>query len=280
MPARYGAGPQSFMEAPAEKPPFAWQPFTPRGVAAFAQVSAGRLFAIQFAVALLAAATIVWAIHSVWFPVVTAAIKNLPDEGRIRSGVLVWRGDNPATLAEGRCLAFTLDLKHQARVRSPAHIQVEFGERTFRIFSLFGFVQREYPRDLDFPFNQPELVPWWGAWAPPILGLVAGAVIAGLLIFWAILASLYSLPVWFIAFFADRNLTWWGAWRVAGAALIPGAMLIIVAVLFYALGTLGPVELFAAWVLHWIIGWIYAWLGALRAPKRASNPAAGGNPFT
>ncbi len=43
------------MSVPAE-PTAAWEPFTPRGVAAFAGAGFGRLLLVQFIVALLAAA--------------------------------------------------------------------------------------------------------------------------------------------------------------------------------------------------------------------------------
>ena len=45
------------MDAPLEKPPFAWQPITPRGVAAFARASWGRVLLAQFLCALAAAGT-------------------------------------------------------------------------------------------------------------------------------------------------------------------------------------------------------------------------------
>src|SRR5260221_14485850 len=50
-----------------ERAPFAWQPFTLRGVAAFARVSCPKLLLLQFIVALLAAATVVWFLQARWF---------------------------------------------------------------------------------------------------------------------------------------------------------------------------------------------------------------------
>src|SRR5213593_3424449 len=79
--------------APAPKPetlptPAAWQPFTPRGIAAFASASFGRLFTLQVIVAVLAAGAVMWFLSTVWFPVVREAIKNLPEQGAIRAGQL------------------------------------------------------------------------------------------------------------------------------------------------------------------------------------------------
>jgi hypothetical protein len=267
------------MNAPVENLPFAWQPFTPRGVAAFARASLGRLLLMQFVVAVFASATAVWFVRAEWFPVIRTAISHLPPHGRIFSGKLEWQAETPASLAEGRCLAFTVDLNHQGKRRSPADFQVEFGNADLKVFSLFGFIQYPYPPALTFPFNQPELEPWWGAWAPPILAIVAGTVLAGLLLTWALLASAYSVPVWLLAFFADRDLSFVGSWRLAGAALMPGALLLSCALLLYRLGTLGLIELLVAAAAHWVAGWVYAVLGALSTPQRSIIAGEKGNPF-
>ena len=165
-------------------------------------------------------------------------------------------------------------------MRLPAHIQVEFGQKDFRVFALFGYVQVSYPRSANFSFNRTDLGPWWGAWSPPILGLVAGGTMITLLVSWALLASIYSVPVWLIAFFSDRTLSFGGSWRVAGAALMPGALLMALAIFFYGLGTLGLIELLVLFVAHWVAGWVYGWIGALRAPLHPVILAAKGNPFT
>jgi len=69
------------MDAPLEKPPFAWQPITPRGVAAFARASWGRVLLVQFLCALAAATAVVWFLETAWFPAVTEAIRQLPPPG-------------------------------------------------------------------------------------------------------------------------------------------------------------------------------------------------------
>ncbi len=265
--------------APVEKPPLAWQPFTPRGVAAFAQASAAWLFGFQFLVSLLSSGVVAWAVHAAWFPVIGAAVAQLPPNGELRSGVLDWQGDPLARLAEGRCLAFTVDMKHEARARLPAHVQVEFGDREVRVFSLLGFVQKPYPPQWRFPFNREELVPWWGAWSPWFLALLMLGTMAFLMLFWTFLGTVYCVPVWLIAFFTDRKLTLGGSWRLAGAALMPGALVATAAIFLYGLGTFGLIELFAVWGAHWIIGWVYAGWGALRAPRQMIDPATKGNPF-
>src|SRR5438046_8115320 len=101
------SSPRSTMETPASSPP--WQPITFGGVAAFSRASFGRLFLVQFIVALLVAASVLCFLISAWFPVIHEAIARLPEKGAIRRGQLDWAGPSPAWLAEGPCLAIIVD---------------------------------------------------------------------------------------------------------------------------------------------------------------------------
>jgi hypothetical protein len=266
------------MNASDDKAQFAWQPLTMRGVAAFASATLGRVLLVQFIVALLAAGIVVWFLRSAWFPTIGEAIRGLPSKGEIRYGRLDWPGPSPMRLAEGRFLALVVDLDHTGAARSPANVLVEFGREDFKVYSLFGYVQRAYPRSGAMAFNRTELGPWWGAWAPPILAMVAGVVVAGLVVSWACLATVYCLPVWLIGFFANRDCSLGGSWRLAGAALMPGAFLMCAAILMYGLGALDLVRLAVAGALHLIVGWIYLVVSPLcLPPHQDANVQA--NPF-
>src|SRR6185295_4390797 len=105
----------------------AWQPLTPRGVAAFARAPMWRLWLVQFLFAAAVAATVGWFLHVNWFPIIQQAVRRLPEQGEIRAGRLDWTNASPQLLAEGRFLAVSVDLNHGGGVRSPAHVQVEFG---------------------------------------------------------------------------------------------------------------------------------------------------------
>src|SRR5690349_5285327 len=118
----------------------AWEPITPRGVAAFARASFGRLWLVQFIIALLVAGAVVWLLYSGVFPTVREAIRRLPDAGDIRGAKLDWRGSSPVSLAEGNIIAFTVDLDHTGDVRSPAHFQIEFGREDVMVHSLLGYL--------------------------------------------------------------------------------------------------------------------------------------------
>ncbi len=251
---------------------------TPRGVAAFAGASLRRLFLVQFIVALLAAAAALWFVDYAWVPTITEAIRQLPPSGQIRSGALIWPQTEAQSLAKGRFLAFTIDPRHAGQLRSAADIEIEFGQNDLRIFSLFGYLRRPYPSKWIIAFNRPELEPWWGAWTPPLLGILAISVIAGLFLSWAALATIYSLPAWLLALFANRDLSLSRSWRLAGAALMPGALLLIITIYVYGLGILDLVQFSLGAALHLVLGWIYLVAGTLAGP-RVSQTSPRQNPF-
>jgi len=147
------------------------------------------------------------------------------------------------------------------------------------MFSLFGFLQEGYSPGWRLAFNRVELEPWWGAWVPQLLAGTAAAVLAGLFLVWAILATLYSLPAWLIGFFANRQLSWSGSWRLSGAALMPGALLVTTAAFLYSLGFLDLIQFTAAVGIHFVIGWVYFVVGTLALPHHPSVSGPGKNPF-
>jgi len=254
------------------------EPLTPRGVAAFARAGLSRLLLAQFIVALLAASTVVWFLHSSCFPTVRAAIRQLPASGAIDSGKLDWRGGSPQLLAEGKILAFDVDLKHAGQIHSPADVQIEFGRDSIRIYSLFGYTDFFYVADRTSPFNRTDLEPLWGAWAAEILFLAGAAVIVGLLSGWWLLATIYFLPAWTFGFFANRELDFRASWKLSGAALLPGALLVAVSVWLYGFGFLNLVSFGFIFAAHFVLGWIYLFVSQLFLPRSLELPPKS-NPF-
>jgi hypothetical protein len=268
------------MSDPDPSKPLAWQPLTPSGIAAFGSARLGRLLVVQFIIALVATGVIVWFLHRAWFPVITESISRLPPQSEIRNGRLDWQGDSPMVLAEGRFLAISVDLRHQGNTHSPADVQVELGLADIRLFSLFGFLPATYPRGESISLDPADAGPWWGAWAPPILWMVAGGSIAALLAAWALLATLYALPTWLITFFANRNLSLAGSWRLAGAALMPGALFLTAALVLYGLGVIELIGLLAAAAVHLVLGWVCLFAGAFKTPRPCAVAGQKANPFT
>jgi hypothetical protein len=245
----------------------AWEPVTPRGVAAFAHAKWRRLLLVQFLVALLVAASVAWLLHNGFFPTVTAAIEQLPPGSEVRSARLNWRGESPQLLAEGRYLSVAVDLEHSGEVRSLANFQVEFGRANVVVHSLLGYLPVKYPEGWIIAFNHAELSPRWGAWRPVLLAEVMATVVMYLLASWSLLALIYCGPVCLIGFFANRELDWRASWRLAGAAMLPGALVMAMAILLYSMGVADLVQLGFAFAAHLVVGWIYLVVSPFFAPR-------------
>jgi hypothetical protein len=257
---------------------FAWEPVTPRGVAAFARAPYERLLVVQCLLALAVALIVVWVLAHGFFPTLSDAIDQLPDTGQILQGELTLPDASTRLLAEGPFLAFIIDPKHSGTIRSPAQFQFEFGGDSLLVFSLFGAVEIDYPSDQSFYFNRTDLQPKWGAWEPDILGLAGVAVFMGLIVSWNLLATAYFLFAWLIAFFANRDLSLIQSWRLAGAALMPGGFLMALSLWLYGVGAFDLVKLCFAFGMHLIIGWIYLFVSPLFLHRAV--PASGKNPFS
>lgn len=265
------------MTAPAESK-FAWEPLTPRGVAAFAHAPFARLLLVQLVFALLAAASVASFLDDNCFPIIHAAIQKLPDVGEISSGKLDWRGDSPKLLAEGNFLAFDVDLNHSGQIRSTtADLQIEFGKNSVRVFSLPGYSEFFYPPDRFAPFNRTELEPLWGAWRAEILFFAAATIFIALPVSWWILATIYFLPVWILGFFANRDLNFRASWKLSGASLLPGALLMAAGILLYDFGFLDLVSFGFVFAAHFVLGWIYLFVALIFLPRIPVTTK--GNPF-
>ncbi|MEI8289354.1 MAG: hypothetical protein WCH99_07760 [Verrucomicrobiota bacterium] len=259
------------------EPAFAWEPVTPRGVAAFARASFERLLMVQAIFALLVAASVVWILSDGIFPVIGDAIRQLPEHGEIRAGKLDWRDDSPQLLAEGNIIAISVDLEHGGTLRSPADFQFEFGRASLRVLSLLGEFEWLYPTGFTIAANQRDARPAWGAWSPDILALVAIGAFFGLLLIWAALATIYCLPVWILGFFYNRDLGIFASWKLAGAALMPGSLIMSVALVLYGLRACDLVQFGFAVAAHLVVGWIYMFVGPVFLNR--SRPAGKENPF-
>jgi hypothetical protein len=260
------------------KSTFAWEPLTPRGVAAFAHARLGRLLVVQSIVALLTAASVAWFLDDSVFPVLNKAIQNLPNTGEIRSAKLDWHGESSQMLAEGRFLALDVDLDHSGKINSTADVQVEFGGEDIWSFGLLGYTAFPYPSGWIIPFNRTELEPPWGAWRSTLLFSAVVATALGVLASWWLLATLYFLPVWLLGFFVNRDLNFRRSWKLSGAALLPGALLMAAGILLYDFGAVDLVQFGFIFGAHLILGWLYLFVSLLFVP--GIPPALPkGNPF-
>ena len=262
--------------------PFAWQPLTPRGVAAFSKASCSRLFLVEIVVALIVAASLIWFLAVNYAPVITAATQQFPEGAVLKDGQLT--GLNPGPLAAGKFFALMMDPDETGEFGRTADVQLEFGRTNFyassQLSSVLGYLQFGYPTGKIVPLSRSTAEPWWGAWKSmlvPGAGLLAVPV---LLLSWACLATLYFLPVRLMAFFLDRKVTAGGCWRLAAAAQLPGALFMAFAIVLYGLQMIDLIRLLVFWGLHLIIGWIYLATAPFALPKLISPETAKQNPFS
>lgn len=256
----------------------AWQPLTPRGVAAFSRASLPQVLLVQLVVALFAAAAVVWFLSHGWFPVVREAIQQLPAEGEIRRGEFVWRGDSPKRLSANSFLSFSVDLWRDGTPSREAHMAVEFGRKDVRIHSLFGYAEVQYPAVM-IEFNRPGLQPWWGAWEPWLLAAAAVATVAGLMASWWLLGTAYSVVAWLAALYSNRELSWGAGWKLAAAALMPGALMMTLGIIAYGLGFIDLIRLALVFGIHWLPGWIYLFVSPFFLPRDPTAAKQKRNPF-
>jgi len=260
-------------------PPQAWQPFTPRGIAAFAHASSTRLLLAQLAVAALLAATVIWFLSVAWFPVVTDAIRALPNTGEIRGAKLNYGGTSAVRLAENGRLAFVVDIRGTGNAGHVADFEIRFERDRVAICGALGCWYEPYRRGYRISFNRPELEPAWGAWRGPLLGLAALATIASVFVMWWVMALLYAPLVKLIAFYADRAVPWGSAWRLSAAALLPGATIVALAIVLYGFGAVDLPRFVLLYVLHGVTGFLLVLTSPLFLP-RLPGARAGRNPFS
>jgi hypothetical protein len=259
--------------------PPAWQPLTPRGVAAFSRAPLGRLLLIQFIVALLVAGSVIWFLATVWFPATREAIRQLPDTGLIQNQQLSSPRSTTEPLVENRFLAFVVNVDGAGTPNLATDLRVEFRRQNFALCSLLGCLQIDYPQGSTVQFNRPELESWWAAWQLTMYSAAGIAVVVWLFASWLLLAALYGPVARIYAFFKDRQLTLLGSWKLASAALLPGALLTAAGIVLYGLGLIDLLQFLLLWVLHLLMGWVYLFVSPLRLPRASDAIAAPRDPF-
>lgn len=255
----------------------AWQPLTPRGVAAFAGATNGRLLAVQMIVVAIVVGAVVWFLQIAWFPVISAAVEHLPPTGEIRHGTLSFGGASPQTLAENARLAIAVDVEHSRSTDRVADVTVVFEKEGGTVCGALGCRWVPFDKNYRIAFNRAEVEPAWGAWRGPILGMVSLLTIAFLFLSWWSVAFLYTPLVKLIAFFCDRIVTWRGAWRLSAAALLPGALLMALAIVLYGFGAVDLLRFSLLYLLHLLSGVVFVSTSPFFLPKvedalRQKNP--------
>lgn len=267
-------------ETPADDAlPSAWQPLTRRGVAAFSIASIGRLMVVQFVVALVVAAAVLWFLAFVWFPIIRESIGRLPDAGVIQNQQLASPHISTAPLSENRFLTFLVDVAGTGTPSVATDVRIELRQRNFAFCSLFGCFVRDYPPGYTIQFNRPELESWWGAWQLTLYTFTGVSVVVWLFVSWFILATIYCPIVRIYSFFKDRRITLAGSWKMSAAALLPAALMAAGAIVIYGLGLISLLQFLILWVLHLLVGWVYLFASPLQLPNASDVAQPARNPF-
>jgi hypothetical protein len=268
------------MSAATFLPRQAWQPLTPRGVAAFALAPLNRLWLAHGVVAMLCAVTTVWFVNTSWLPVIRQALARLPSGAGIRAGRLHWVGDSPVRLAENRFLALVVDEKDVRAGGRVADFEVVFRGTNVALSSLLGSVQVAYPpQGWILSLDPAEAIPWWGAWESPLQALLGVAVALSLMIVWFVLATLYCPFVRLFGLSIHRQLGWGASWKLAAASLMPGATLMIIGLFCYATLGFDLIRVSLIFLLHFLTGWVYLVVASYFLPTVAESAAASESSF-
>src|SRR5262249_10534733 len=124
---------------PQDRPlPEAWQPLTPRGVAAFSRASMGRLLFVQLVAASLVSGFGIWFLVAAWPPVLNEAIQQLPKTGLIKSGQLDLPRTSTEPLAENRFLALVMNVPGGSVPIVSSDVRLEFRRWRVAVCSRLG----------------------------------------------------------------------------------------------------------------------------------------------
>lgn len=271
------------MSSPQKKPDrpltprHAWQPLTPRGVAAFAHATTRRLAIVQFIVAAIVVVSLLWFLKTAWVPVLTDAMRALPETGSIRAGKLDYPG-TAGTLAANARLTLGVEPGAVTPAGRVADLEVWFRDTAVAVCGPLGCTHMSYPSQYTFGFNRSEAQAAWGAWRWALITIVSVGTFVTLLLTWWVLGAIYVPVVKMLALFTDRQITWVGSWRLACAALLPGALLVAAALALYGAGLVDLFRFTLLHALHILAGMVFVVTSPFFLPSAVAGKARG-NPF-
>lgn len=248
----------------------AWQPFTFGGIAAFSRASTGRALLVAGLAGLLLTVLILRFFYTAWWPVISAAVDQLPAKGAVRDGWLIWPARSPVVLAENSFLAFVINPVPTHRVGQSADLQIVIGATQLEASSLFGSASISHPKRYEVSLARQDLQPLWYAWRPHLL---AGASVgSGIVLFlvWIVLALLATLPLRLFAKLFGRLATIPGCFRMGLMALMPGGVLMALGIVLYNQHDFKLAELMLVHAAHILMGLVYMVGVVLALPKPAA----------
>ena len=256
-----------------------WAPWTFKGVAAYAQASAWRLVIVEALVACAVAASVAIVAVNCWLPAVDQAVRKLPEKAAISQGTLRWPGVLPQQLTTSRFLSIVVVSASDTRVGQVADVQVELSSRKWRIRSLLGFMEFDYPEGWRVDFDRHEIEPWWGARRQFAVAVIVVATLIAMPLLWAVVALIYAPLVKILALFGNRSLSFGGAWKLCSAALMLGAALMCAVIVVYGMQRLPLAVFLGGFAVHLVVGWVYLLVSPFRVGKAGNLSGRSRNPF-
>ena len=265
------------MEEDAQPIANAWQPFTPKGVAAFVPSPPSRWIILQLIVAFVAAASVIWFLNANYSPAILEAAQHSPDHAAIEGGQLT--NLSSGILTQKRFLSIVVDLEETRQSGQTSDLQLELREKYFQICSIIGCVMFDYPRETIL-LGRSVSEPWWSARQPVILTICGALTVVGLLLTWTLLSLFYAPIAKLTAYLTDRELSWRGSWRLASAAQMMGALLMSFAILLYGLQAFDLIRFLFFFSAHFVVAWIYVCAAPFSLQRVLDKTPAATNPFS
>jgi hypothetical protein len=238
------------------------------------------LLVVELLAAVVVSASVVWFMHRSYSPVILQAVDKIPETARIVRGRL--EGVPSSLIFESKFLAIAVTPDSDHEIGQGADLQIQFRQTDFCLNSVFRSdwgLEFDYGTETSLDLGRSRLEPWWGAWQPVVWTAIGVALVPALLLLWALVAAVYMVPAWALAWFGDRSLSWTGAWRLCSAALMPGSLLLASAILSYGWRALDLLGLSLFYLAHLIMGWVYL-VGGVRATPRLFAETSKQNPFS
>lgn len=259
-------------------PRHAWQPFTPRGIAAFAYASNNRLIIVQLLIAIAFAFVCLWFIRSQWMPVVEAGMAVVPEGTSITRGQLLTPHSNALVLGGNKRLELVFDPSGKGVVGGTADVIVTLSQRELRVCGILGCLTVPYDPRYTISLGRADLAAWWGAWRTPIHILFVSGITLHLLVLWWAVAFCAAPVLKLITLYADRVISWAGSWRLANAALLPGTMIVMVGIALYDLDAIDLMRMALIYLVHLLCGIAFLGTSPFFLPK-VRGTAARKDPF-
>ena len=169
-------------EESEDERPRAWNPFTPSGVASFANAPLGHLLTVELVTALLVFLATALYLDRSWATAIDRAVEGFPPGSRIHAGKVDLPGTEALPPSTNHLVGITW-----SRVDPPgsaSDVELHLHPDEWKLSTLFGYVNLPYPPGISQPLNRETLSPRWGAWRSGLLPLAAMAYTTGIVVAW------------------------------------------------------------------------------------------------